>query len=341
MKNDPIRADTPTVTSRGSAATTSAADLDEHRWADRRVVSWLLRALVVAVPVIAAVLATRVYLALFDRPVDFFPQFAFWAGALVLSVAVSFIVDRWSRRLLPLAVLFRMSLVFPDEAPSRFRVALREGNSKKLEAKIAAGELSAEGSAANNLVSLVGVLSRHDRMTRGHSERVRAYAELIGAEMGLEPAELEKLRWGALIHDIGKLTVPPDVLNKPGKPSDEEWQVIRGHPAASAAYLGAVSPWLGDWSLAAHEHHERWDGNGYPNGLAGEQISLAGRIVAVADAYDVMTSARSYKKALSPSLAREELARNAGTQFDPIVVEAFVSGEAEANEIRLRLADHE
>ena len=301
----------------GSAATTSAADLTEHRWAARRVLSWTLRAVVIVIPVAAALAATRLYLGVFSRPDALLPQVAFWLGALVLSVAASIAVERWSRRLLPLAVLFRMSLVFPDEAPSRFRVALREGNSKKL-------DLSAEGSAAQNLVTLVGVLSRHDRLTRGHSERVRAYAELIGTEMGLEPEELEKLRWGALIHDIGKLTVPPELLNKAGKPTDEEWQIIRAHPAASEAYLGAISPWLGEWAKAAEEHHERWDGGGYPAGLAGEEISRAGRIVAVADAYDVMTSARSYKQALSPSLAREELARNAGSQFDPEVVRAML-----------------
>jgi HD-GYP domain-containing protein (c-di-GMP phosphodiesterase class II) len=308
----------------GSAATTSAADLTERRWADRRLASWILRALVIAIPVLASLAATRLYLLLVNRPTPFFSQVVFWIGALAVSIVVSLTVDRWSRRLLPLAVLFRMSLVFPDEAPSRFRVALREGNSKKLEAKLEAGELSTEGVAAQNLIALVGVLSRHDRLTRGHSERVRAYAELIGAEMGLEGDDLEKLRWGALIHDIGKLTVPSELLNKPGKPTDEEWTIIRGHPGASAAYLGAISAWLGEWSLAAEQHHERWDGAGYPSGLAGEEISLAGRIVGVADAYDVMTSARSYKKGLSPTLAREELARNAGTQFDPVVVRAML-----------------
>ena len=138
-------------------------------------------------------------------------------------------------------------------------------------------------------------------------------------------AAAAKLRWAALIHDIGKLEVPEEILNKNGRPTDEEWEIIRGHPDAAGPRLEALTPWLGEWAMAAFDHHERYDGSGYPQGLRGQEISRAGRIVAVADAYDVMTAPRSYKPSLPAEQARAELAANSGTQFDPEVVRAFLA----------------
>jgi hypothetical protein len=154
---------------------------------------------------------------------------------------------------------------------------------------------------------------------------VRGYTDLIAQEMDLPAADREKLHWAALIHDVGKLRVPPGILNKKGQPSDEEWEVLRNHPGAGERLVDPLRGWLGDWALATTQHHERYDGKGYPNGLAGTEISLAGRIVAVADAYDVMTATRSYKKPLPAAQARAELTKNAGTQFDPAVVRAFLA----------------
>jgi len=181
------------------------------------------------------------------------------------------------------------------------------------------------GHAAETLLAVVARLFKHDRLTRGYSERVRAYTNLIAEEMGVPAEDLDKLQWAALLHDVGKMSVPAEILNKAGRPTDAEWEVLRGHPGAAIPLLTPLAPWLGDWALAATQHHERWDGDGYPGGLAGPNISLAGRIVAVADAYDVMTSVRSYKSGLSPALAREELTSSAGTQFDPAVVRAFLA----------------
>jgi hypothetical protein len=124
---------------------------------------------------------------------------------------------------------------------------------------------------------------------------------------------------------VGKLCVRPEVLNKPGRPTDEEWQELRAHPAEAERLVVPLRPWLGEWVDAATQHHERIDGQGYPHGLRGEEITLAGRIVAVADAYDCMTSTRSYKKALPAEQARYELVRNSGTQFDARVVRALLS----------------
>ncbi len=147
----------------------------------------------------------------------------------------------------------------------------------------------------------------------------------IGEEMGLDPVEVSKLQWAGLIHDIGKLAVPEEVLNKPGRLTADEYDLIKTHPAEGMAMMGPLTGWLGDWALAVGEHHERWDGGGYPAGIAGSEISLAGRIVAVADTFDVITATRSYKESQSPQWARRELANNAGTQFDPDVVRAFLN----------------
>ena len=163
-------------------------------------------------------------------------------------------------------------------------------------------------------------------MTRGRGvirERVRAYSEMLAEEMGVSEEDRAKLRWASLLHDIGKLKVSPDILNKPGKLDDDEWVEIKNHPTYGAEICGPLIDWLGPWSSAIVEHHERFDGFGYPAGFAGLEIALGGRVVAVADAYDVMTTARSYKKPMPAGAAREELARHAGAQFDPDVVRAF------------------
>jgi hypothetical protein len=169
------------------------------------------------------------------------------------------------------------------------------------------------------------LVTGREHLTRGHSDRVRAYSVLIGEEMGLAEAELNRLAWAALLHDVGKLDVTPRILDRRGLLDVEERRLVEQHPVAAIGYLEPFGDWLGEWALAATEHHERWDGTGYPAGLAGTDISRAGRIVAVADAYDAMTSARSYQKPISPAAARQELVDNAGTQFDPEVVRAFLN----------------
>ena len=176
--------------------------------------------------------------------------------------------------------------------------------------------------AAEHAVALVAELGRHERLTRGHTERVRARAELIGAEMGLSEEDLQLLRWGVLLHDVGKLEVPAEILNKEGKLTSEEWEILKAHPENGARMVAPLAEWLGEWSKVAVEHHEKWDGSGYPLGLSGTDISLAGRITAVADAYDVITTKRSYKEAMSAEAARKELVRSSGSHFDPVVVRA-------------------
>ena len=116
-----------------------------------------------------------------------------------------------------------------------------------------------------------------------------------------------------------------EILRKPGRPTEAEWEQLKRHPLLGERLVGPMGAWLGGWSNAVGYHHERWDGKGYPRGVGGDEIPLAGRIVAIADVFDVITSARSYKAAGAATAGREEIARCAGTQFDPRVVRAFLN----------------
>ncbi len=197
-----------------------------------------------------------------------------------------------------------------------------------LEERVAAAKAGQAGAtpveAAQQLLALVAALDTHDPLTRGHSDRVRAYAQMIAEEMHLSSEEVDLLNWAALLHDIGKLDVPTEILAKEGRPTDDEWAILKRHPEFGGEIVAPLRSWLGDWTEAVTQHHERWDGKGYPAGTAGEEIALAGRIVAIADVFDVITSARSYKDASDALAGREEIARCAGAQFDPKVVRAFL-----------------
>ena len=301
-------------------------DRPESRWAERRHVAVALRVAMFLLPVATSVLFISIATRFIPRPTRLLYGGLWWVGLTAASTGVLVVAERALRKFLPLVALFRVSLAFPDEAPSRFKIAMRTNTLRQLQRTVAEGTAgeSVQG-CAERLVALAGALNAHDRLTRGHTERVRAYTLMIGEEMGLAHAELDRLHWAGLVHDIGKLKVPSEILSMAGKPDDAEWQILRRHPAAGIEMVEPLRPWLGGWVDAASQHHERWDGKGYPLGLAGSQISMAGRIVAVADAFDVMTSVRSYKKAMSPEDARAELARCAGTQFDPQVVRAFLN----------------
>jgi len=305
--------------------TQTATEGTQAQWASRRGLAFVLRLALFTAPLLAS-LATVLFVSrLVGRPPGLVGTLAWWVGISVVATFVMMSVDRSLRRFMPVAALLELSLVFPDQTPSRFKVALRSGTVKQFQRKLEAGEAPTTQETAEALLALSAQLGSHDRLTRGHSERVRAYSDLIAEEMELPTQDREKLHWAALLHDIGKLTVPAEILNKAGRPDEDEWQVLQAHPAAATSFLEPLADWLGEWRYAATQHHERWDGRGYPDGLAGPEISVAGRIVAVADAFDTITSARSYKKAMSPADARAEVSRCSGGQFDPTVVRAFLA----------------
>lgn len=300
---------------------------DRTRWHRRPALSLLLRALVVATPVGAAFGVALALSRILPRPDRIGEAVMWWAVVTTFSFLTLLIIERLLRRLAPLAVLLQMSLAFPDRAPSRFAIARRAWNPTRLKREVLrAREAGVETDgirAVEILLALSTALSSHDPHTRGHSERVRVYADMLGEELDLPPEDRDRLRWAALLHDIGKLSVPRDILNKEAPLQADEWDVIRRHPREGAELVRAVMPWLGDWARAIEQHHERWDGRGYPDGLVGEQIWRGARVVMVADAYETMTAPRPYRPPLGPVAAREELARWAGKQFDPAVVRAL------------------
>jgi diguanylate cyclase (GGDEF)-like protein/putative nucleotidyltransferase with HDIG domain len=177
------------------------------------------------------------------------------------------------------------------------------------------------------VLALAEALDIRDAATARHSKTVGRYAELIAREIGLGPDVIERVRLAGVLHDIGKIAVSNSLLSKPSALTPDEWAEMRRHCEIGARILAnARLADIGEWVLA---HHERPDGDGFPFGIANGEIPLEARILAVADAYEAMTSDRAYRSALSPEDAREELLRNRGTQFDPRVVEAFLRALAE------------
>ncbi len=178
----------------------------------------------------------------------------------------------------------------------------------------------------DGLQALAAAIEARDRYTGGHLDRVSKYALATGTELGLGEKQMWSLWLGSLFHDVGKLAIPDAILNKPGPLTEEEYAEMKRHPELGVEIIQRIS-FLLPAALAILHHQERWDGNGYPNGLSGEKISIEGRILAVADAFDAMLTDRPYRRALTEEYALSELERCAGTQFDPGVIEAFLEAK--------------
>ena len=182
-----------------------------------------------------------------------------------------------------------------------------------------------EGTARRAALAMaVASLEARDRATAAHSDDVVTLCESLGTRLGLSDLQLDRLTAAAQLHDVGKLAMPTEILNKPGPLEDEEWQIIREHTVIGERMLRAV-PEMGAVANMVRHSHERWDGSGYPDGLAGEEIPLASRIILCADAFHAIRSDRPYRPGRPADEALEEVRRHAGEQFDPRVVEALVA----------------
>lgn len=172
-------------------------------------------------------------------------------------------------------------------------------------------------------MALSQTIDAKDKYTKGHSNRVAKYSQMLAAALGETEKAQENIYYTALLHDIGKIGVPNAIINKPGKLTDEEYEIIKTHPVIGSDILKTISS-MPEISIGARSHHERYDGKGYPDGLAGENIPWIARIIGVADAYDAMTSNRSYRQYLPQEVVRAEIVKCRGIQFDPKVADAML-----------------
>jgi cyclic di-GMP phosphodiesterase len=176
--------------------------------------------------------------------------------------------------------------------------------------------------------ALTATLRLRDVETQSHCERVVRLSLLLGREFGLDQAQMKALEYEALLHDIGKIGIPDYILRKPGRLTAEEWTIMRKHPSLGLHLLSGIESLKGA-ALVVAQHHERWDGRGYPFGLRSDEIDLNARIFTVIDSFDAMTSNRVYQISKTFDAALAELKRSAGQQFDPEVVEAFTGIQQE------------
>jgi diguanylate cyclase (GGDEF)-like protein len=229
------------------------------------------------------------------------------------SVAVSVGIAEWSRPLS--AEAFTLAAV---EAMQRARAA---GGARI--AGVGAQEHSGGEQVSDAVAGLAEALSERDRYTGEHSQSVVDLAAQVAIGLGLDEREIERVKAAALLHDIGKVAIPDHILLKPGPLDPTEWQVMHEHPVIGERILRAI-PGLGGVARIVRHEHERWDGTGYPDGLAGERIPIGARIILACDAYHAMISDRPYRKAITHAEAIRELASNAGSHFDPQVTEILI-----------------
>ncbi len=217
----------------------------------------------------------------------------------------------------------KMLAVLASRAASAIDNARLYGELRASNDSLVAANHSLEEMFQQTVAGFAQALEESDMYTRGHSERVAVYSEILGRGLTLPDAEIRRVVQAGVMHDVGKIGVRYDMLNKPGKLTPEEVAVFRQHPEKGKRILEPV-PCLHGLIDGCWCHHEWFDGGGYPRGLAGDAIPLVGRIVSIADAYDAMTSDRAYRRALRHEVAIGEIERCAGTQFDPELAAAFV-----------------
>ena len=185
------------------------------------------------------------------------------------------------------------------------------------------------------ILALSAAIDAKDAYTNGHSDRVAEYSREIAKRMGKNDTEVNDIYYAAMLHDVGKIGIPGEIINKPGRLTDEEFDIIKSHTVKGAKILESISEMPG-LSVGARWHHERYDGKGYPNGLKGEDIPETARIICVADCYDAMSSNRSYRKALPQEIVRAEIEKGRGTQFDPAIADIMLKMIDEDTDYKMR-----
>jgi len=254
-------------------------------------------------------------------------------GALLLGVIISLAVGYSLSRMItkPIAVLVKGTqiiakgnLKYQVEVKGDDEIAGLSKSFNEMAGRLNQAREKLQRYFYHVVVSLVRILEAKDVYTKGHSERVAEYALKIASKIGFSEEQIEVLKETAILHDIGKLGIKESILNKESKLSDEEIEIIHKHPVIGGQILEPVV--LAKEMLdIVRGHHERYDGLGYPDKLSGESINIFAQIVSVADAYDAMTSTRSYRHCMDKAQAIAELKKNSGTQFNPKVVEAFLA----------------
>ena len=235
-----------------------------------------------------------------------------WVYAIDAGLSAVALVAAQDLREAPYAVLALLPLLgllkmFADERQERLRKLLELNETY-------------HGTA----LLLGDVIAADDNYTGEHSEGVVGLALAVGEALGLDAERRRNLEFGAMLHDVGKIAIPKEIINKPGKLNPHEWAIIKTHPAEGQRMLQRVGGFMTEVGLIVRAHHERWDGGGYPDRLAGEGIPLEARIITACDSWSAMRTDRPYRKALSYEAAAAEMLLNAGSQFDPAVVEAML-----------------
>ena len=214
--------------------------------------------------------------------------------------------------------------IFPDVLLHRVeRIIELDRTHKSLAQGIQARAAELESLSIHVVQTLAEAIDAKDTYTNGHSDRVAAYSREIAKRYGYSEKEQDDIFMTGLLHDVGKIGIPDEIINKPGKLTDSEFSIIKTHPEVGDRILKKVSE-MPKLSIGARWHHERYDGKGYPDGLAGEEILEEARIIAVADAYDAMTSHRSYRDILPQEVVRGEIEKGKGTQFDPVFADIML-----------------
>ncbi|MCC6446256.1 MAG: diguanylate cyclase [Armatimonadetes bacterium] len=246
-------------------------------------------------------------------------------------------------RVIPVSLSFGVAL-YPDDSQNRYEL-LTVADANLFRSKHHGGQVFLSGDNGNyspepgmkefgTLEALLSAVDNKDHYTRRHSEQVTDFSLMIAEEMGLSEETLRTIRIAALLHDLGKIGIPDHILRRPGPLSDPEFEIMKQHTVLASQIVGSISGWE-TMLEGIRSHHERYDGSGYPDGLAGSDIPLIARLMAVADAYSAMTTDRPYRKAISHDEALAEIRRTSGSQFDPEIVSAFLRAVHRQAAIRL------